>query len=207
MPYGSARTEVSPVFGLLLAGGRSRRFGRDKAGIEVGGQALLTRIFTLVDAVCDQVYVSVRADQVDETLRRHYSLIVDERPELGPAGGLMAAHARNPDVAWLVTACDMPLLDGASIHQLADSRRADKAGTSYRSPLNDGPEPLCAIWEPATLKRFRQRVESGGSLSPREMLAGADIELITAADDRVLANVNTLADFERLKLGEPDSRD
>jgi len=196
---------VPPVYGLLLAGGRSRRFGRDKAGIEVDGQALLARIFTLIGSVCDQVFVSVRADQVDEALRKQYRLIADERPELGPAGGILAAHAHSPDVAWFITACDMPLLDEASIRLLVESRRAEKGGTGYRSPLDGLPEPLCAIWEPATLKKFRQRVESGGGLSPRDMLVDANAELIDAADARVLANVNTPADLERLDLDESDS--
>ena len=191
-----------PVYGLLLAGGHSRRFGRDKAGIVVDGQVLLARIFTLVSSVCDHVFVSVRADQIDEALRKQYPLIVDERRELGPAGGILAAHAHSPDRAWFITACDMPLLDQASIRLLIESRRADKAGTSYRSPLNGLPEPLCAIWEPATLEKFRQRVESGGSLSPRDILADVNVDLIDAPDARVLANVNTPADLERFESGK-----
>jgi molybdopterin-guanine dinucleotide biosynthesis protein A len=205
MPRSSVCNEAPPVLGLVLAGGRSRRFGRDKAGIEIDGQALLARIFTLVDSVVERVFVSVRADQVDEALRKHYSLIVDEQPELGPAGGILAAHAHSPDAAWFVIACDMPLLDERSIRLLIESRRAEKAGTGYRSPLDGLPEPLCAIWEPATLETFRQRVESGGSLSPRDMLADANVELIDAADARALANVNTPADFERLKRGDSDT--
>jgi len=205
MPRSSVCQEAPPVHGLVLAGGRSRRFGRDKAGIEIDGQVLLARIFALIDSVCEHVFVSVRADQVDEVLRRRYSLIVDEQPELGPAGGILAAHAHSPDAAWFVTACDMPLLDAPSIRLLIESRRAEKAGTCYRSPLDGLPEPLCAIWEPATLEKFRQRAESGGGLSPRDMLADTNIELIDAAEARVLANVNTLDDFDRLKLGGSDS--
>jgi len=205
MPRNSVCNEAPPVLGLVLAGGRSRRFGRDKAGIEIDGQVLLARIFALVDSVVESVFVSVRADQVDEALRKHFSLIVDEQPELGPASGILAAHAHSPDAAWFVTACDMPLLDERSIRLLMESRRAEKAGTGYRSPLDSLPEPLCAIWEPATLETFRQRVESGGSLSPRDMLADANVELIDAADARALANVNTPADFERLKRGDSDS--
>lgn len=193
------------MLGLVLTGGRSRRFGRDKAGIKIDGQVQLTRIFALIDSVCERTYVSICAEQVDEELRRHYSLIIDEQPELGPAGGILAAHAYSPDAAWLVTACDMPLLDAASIRLLIDSRRSEKAATGYRSPLDGLPEPLCAIWEPATLKKFRQRAASGGDLSPRNMLADMNTELITATDDRVLANVNTPADLDHLKLSELDS--
>jgi len=197
--------EAPPVLGLLLAGGKSRRFGRDKAGIEIDGQPLLARMFALISSVCDRVFVSVRADQVDETLRRNYRLIVDEQSELGPAAGILAAHAQCPEAAWLITACDMPLLDEAAIRLLIESRRAEKPGIGYRSPQDGLPEPLCAIWEPATLNKFRQRVASGGGLSPRAMLADANIELIDAADARVLTNVNTPADFKQLKSGKSDS--
>lgn len=188
--------------GLVLAGGRSRRFGRDKAGIEIDGQALLARTSRLVGAFCKSVFVSVRADQVEEVLRRRHHLIVDTLAEHGPAAGLLAAHAHDPGAAWLVTACDMPLLDKESIRRLIESRRAEKAATCYRSPLHGFPEPLCAIWEPATLERFRKRVESGGDPSPRNMLVNADIELIDAADARALVNVNTPADLGRLGRDE-----
>lgn len=193
---------MSPLLGLVLAGGRSRRFGRDKAAIEIDGETLLARIFTILDGICADVFVSVRADQVDETMRSRYALIVDAQPELGPAGGILAAHGYRSDAAWLVVACDMPLLDAASIHRLVESRRADKAATSYRSPVYGGPEPLCTIWEPATLEKFRQRVESAGGCRPRDMLDDANIELIDAADVRTLANVNTPADFDRLESGK-----
>ncbi len=202
MSHRSDCNEVPPIQGLLLAGGHSRRFGRDKAGIEIDGRTLLARIFFLVSSICDRVFVSVRADQVDEALRKSYRLIVDEQPELGPAAGILAAHSHSPDAAWLITACDMPLLDEPSIRLLIEARQAEKPGIGYRSPLDGLPEPLCAIWEPATLNRFRQRVASGGSLSPRDMLTDANIELIEPLDARVLTNVNTQVDFERLKSGK-----
>lgn len=196
--------QAPPVLGLVLAGGHSRRFGRDKAGITVEGRAVLERMVDLLDRVVGSVFVSVRADQVDEALRRRYALVVDAQPELGPAGGILAAHASRPAAAWLVTACDMPLLDETTIRRLIEMRQPDKPGIGYRNPANGLPEPLCAIWEPATLDAFRRRADSGGSLSARGMLADARIELIDAADARTLVNVNTQADLDRLRLGESD---
>lgn len=204
MTSDDSNREIPPLLGLVLAGGHSRRFGRDKAGINVAGRALLERVVESLGRVVDEVFVSVRADQIDENLRQRYTLIVDMQPELGPAGGILAAYAHRPAVAWLVTACDMPLLDEATMRRLIERRQPDRAGIGYRNPVSGLPEPLCAIWEPATLDAFRQRAESGGSLSARGMLADARIELIDAADARALANVNTQADFDRLRLNESD---
>lgn len=194
-------SRITPIYGLVLSGGKSRRFGCDKAGVEIDGQALLERTVTLVAACCERVYVSVRADQADDALRCRYEVIADDRIGIGPAAGILAAHARFPDVAWFVVACDLPLLDDAALRRLVEVRRADKAATGYRNPAAGFPEPLCAIWEPATLENFRRRAEAGRNPSPRELLAEMDTELIDATDTRVLENLNTQADFERLGLG------
>ena len=86
------REVIPPLFGLVLAGGRSRRFGSDKAAIEVGGRSLLARTVDLLQGVTDRVFVSVRADQVADELRSEFSLIVDDEPHFGPAGGLLAVY-------------------------------------------------------------------------------------------------------------------
>ena len=191
----------TPLYGLVLSGGRSRRFGRDKAGLEIGGRTLLARTVGLVEACCERTFVSIRPEQADDELRRQYAVIVDDPDAGGPAAGLLAAHARYPDAAWLVVACDLPLLDDASIRQLVVARRPDRAATGFRNPARGFPEPLCAIWEPATLAGLCKRAESGQSPSPRDLLAGSDTQLIDAVDSRVLENLNTQADFERLGFG------
>ena len=189
--------DVPDLFGLVLAGGRSRRFGFDKAAVDVDGQTLLARTVDLLRSVLSRVFVSVRADQTNDELRKPYPLIVDEAPELGPAGGMLAAHRRHADVAWLIVACDMPGLDEAAVRNLVQSRNAARAATAYRSPDDGGAEPLCAIYEPATLARFAQQAEAGQSFSPRELLAKSDVEIVALSDAGMLANVNRPADLVR----------
>jgi molybdopterin-guanine dinucleotide biosynthesis protein A len=60
------------------------------------------------------------------------------------------------------------------------------------------PEPLCAIYEPATLARFRDQVRAGGNSSPRDWLAMADTVLLAAPSRAALASINTPEDLERL---------
>jgi len=165
----------------------------------VQGRPLLERTVALVTSIIDDVYVSVRADQIEDRLRRQFRLIVDSQENLGPAAGFLAAHAEHPEVAWLVLACDLPLLDLETIRLLVRSRNVHRAATAYRSPEDGLPEPLCAIYEPDTLARFRHHAESGDSLSPRSLLANADVELLEPVGDRVLSNVNTPDDLIRLR--------
>jgi molybdopterin-guanine dinucleotide biosynthesis protein A len=191
---------LSPeIFGLVLAGGHSRRFGRDKAAMQFQGQALLARMVGLLEPLVSEVYVSVRADQTGDRLRRPYRLLVDHKANQGPAAGLLAAHGHRPDVAWLVLACDLPFMDGESISRLVGSRNVNKEATAYRREDDRLPEPLCAIYEPDTLARFGRQVVAGSGLSPRDFLMDADVEYIEAARDRVLFNVNTPDDLSRLR--------
>lgn len=197
--------EVPAVRGLVLAGGRSRRFGRDKAAVSVQGQTLLDRTVGLMEGLVDEVFVSVRADQMDDDLRRPYQLIVDRAEDQGPAGGILAAHARYPDVAWFVLACDLPLLTAAALDRLLRSRNPCKAATAYRSAVGDLPEPLCAIYEPDTLVRFARQSGAGTDLSPRAFLVRSDVELISPTSDAILANVNTPDELSRLQArGRPE---
>ena len=187
------------IFGLVLAGGRSRRFGQDKAAIQVQGQTVLARTVGLLQALIQDVYVSVRADQTDDRLRRQFRLIVDRNEGLGPAAGIVAAHSEQPEAAWLVLACDLPCLDEEAVRYLVQSRNPHRAATAYQRLADGLPEPLCAIYEPDTLARFRLQAEAGDGISPRNFLMRADVELIQPTGDRVLSNVNTRDELSRLK--------
>lgn len=195
----TAALPAPELYGLVLAGGHSRRFGRDKAALQVDGQTLLARTVALLTPHVRSVFVSVRPDQTDEALRAGFELIADEHTGAGPAAGLLAAHARRPRAAWLAAACDMPLLDSGTIECLVRARNPQRAATAFRSPVDGQPEPLCAIYEPATLARFREQVKAGGGLSPRDLLARADVALVDAPTGDALCNVNAPADLERLR--------
>lgn len=196
---GSFGNDAPALRGLVLAGGRSTRFGRDKAAEEFAGSPLLSHVVALLTPLVTEVFVAVRADQLDEPLRRRFALIADEPRVAGPAAGMLAAHRRVPDGAWLVVACDMPLLNGQALGALIQKRTPDSAATAFRSPVDGLPEPLCAIYEPATLARFRRQVENGGSPSPRDFLVASAVTLVAPLRGEELANINTLEDLERLR--------
>lgn len=186
--------------GLVLAGGRSQRMGRDKAGIRIDGTTLLERTVALLDGLVASTSVSVRPDQVDEQLRSRFPLLLDTGVGLGPADGLRAAYLCDPAAAWLVLACDMPGLDRPAIEALVAARDPARAATSWRSPVSGLPEPLCAIWEPATLARLSSLVAAAGRpVSPRALLAESDTLLLDAPRPAALLNLNTPAELERYR--------
>jgi molybdopterin-guanine dinucleotide biosynthesis protein A len=181
---------AAAIYGLVLSGGASRRMQRDKAALEYQGQPQLQRAYELLQAHCAQVFVSVRADQQQETLRSRWPQIVDQQSDVGPLAGIAAAQLKHPDVAWLVIACDLPLLTGHAIKLLVERRDATGLATAYRNPYDQQPEPLCAVWEPASAPLV-QAALSSGERSPRTLLQNWPILLLDSAEAYALSNVNT----------------
>ncbi|PYD74877.1 NTP transferase domain-containing protein [Novacetimonas pomaceti] len=157
---------TAPLYGLVLAGGASRRMGRDKAALSYAGRPQLARAFDLLAACLPRCFVSVRPDQLTDPLRAAYPRIPDRADVKGalgggPAVGLLSAHAAYPDAAWLVVACDLPMLDALTLSALIDARDAARGATAYLSEHDGDPEPLCTIWEPAMLRALRQQAATG----------------------------------------------
>ena len=185
-----------PVQALVLAGGKSRRLGCDKAGLEIDGKPQLERVVELLAALVDQVWVSVRTDQPPDALRDRYPQIVDRETDSGPVGGSLAALQFDRHADWLVVAVDLPRLDRETLEVLLN---AEPRGpfTAYRSTVNGLPEPLCAVYRAEALPLVRRYVDNG-IRCPRKILLDSGTELLTLANPVALDNLNTPADQARL---------
>jgi molybdenum cofactor guanylyltransferase len=186
---------VPPLYGLVLAGGRSTRMGRDKAALAYGdGPPQLERAMALLAPHVVGAYVSVRADQGSDPLRARFPQIADAHENLGPIAGILAAQDRHPGSAWLVLACDLPLLDAPTLEHLLRRRDPARTATAYRSSYDGLPEPLCAVWEPRSREPLTGYVAAGGNC-PRKFLIGADTLLLDEPNPRALDNVNTPREY------------
>ncbi|HXZ58964.1 MAG TPA: NTP transferase domain-containing protein [Steroidobacteraceae bacterium] len=184
----------APLYGLVLAGGRSSRMGQDKAALRVGGRTQLEQAMTLLAPHVARAFVSVRPDQRSEALRGRFEQIEDTRENLGPIAGIIAAQERYPDCAWLVLACDLPLLDAATLEFLLRARAPERLATAFRSSHDRLPEPLCAVYEPASRGALAAYVARGQNC-PRKFLLGADVQLIDEPNPRALDNANTPEEY------------
>lgn len=195
----ATRTEV---YGLVLGGGASRRMQHDKALIDYHGEPQLRWSYQLLAALLPRVFVSVRAEQRDEPLRRELPQIIDMLDDAGPAAGILAAQAQYPHVAWLVVACDLPRLDTATVQHLLAMRDPAREATAFISAHDGLPEPLCALWEPASHARLLARV-AAGKPCPRKALIEADTQLLLPLTAHALDNINTPEELAQLRAHPP----
>jgi molybdopterin-guanine dinucleotide biosynthesis protein A len=185
---------AAPLHGLVLAGGHSRRMASDKALLRYGGEPQLERALGVLRVLGVPAWVSVRPDQTGDPARARHPQVVDRLPDAGPAAGILAALQSAPHTAWLVLACDLPFLDAGVLARLLQGRAPAALATAFRSARDGQPEPLCAIWEPASLEPLALAVAAGRTC-PRRFLqdAGRDsaVALLDLPRAEALDNVNT----------------
>ena len=181
--------QVPPVHGLVLAGGKSTRMQQDKGKLQYyPGQDQRTHVFDLLQPLCEEVYVSCNTEQATE-LAGKLPYLEDTFLNLGPKGGILSAFQRNPNVAWLAVACDLPFLSAATLQYLVQHRDPTQMATAFYDSDGQFPEPLLTIWEPrsyATLLHFL----SLGYSCPRKALINSDVKLLHIPNKSELRNVN-----------------
>ena len=190
---------TSTIYGLVLAGGKSRRMGEDKALLVRDGTSQLEHIAVLLQALTDKVFVSTRAEQQDERVRRRFEQIVDQFDDIGPIAGILSAMQEYPHVDWLVVACDLPNVDDETIRFLLANRSVEQPFTAYRSSHDDLPEPLCAVYRAGADEIIRKFVDEG-LVCPRKILMRSDTCLLSQLNPASLDNVNTPGDLEHSVL-------
>ncbi len=188
---------VPPLRGLVLAGGYSKRMGRDKGLINYHGKPQREYMADLLAPLCTEVFISCRADQAGD-IPLPYHALPDTFLDLGPFGAILSAFRAYPDSAWLITACDLPLLDAATLGYLAGHRSPSHIATAFYDPANTFPEPLISIWEPKAYPTLLQFLSQGHSC-PRKVLINSRVHLLTAPDVKALTNVNTPQEAEGVK--------
>lgn len=185
---------AAALYGLVLAGGRSTRMQRDKASLEYAGRPQLARAMDLLAPLVVRAFVSVRPDQPPDRERAVYDAITDLHTGLGPLAGIQAALHAHPGQAWLVLACDLPFLDAPTLQHLIAQRDPGRLASAYRSAFDAQPEPLCAIYEPASRAAIDAWIQQG-QRCPRGWLAQADVQMLDLPEPRALDNINTVPEY------------
>lgn len=180
-------TDKSSLKGLVLAGGESTRMGYDKGLMDYHGVPQREYLLRLLKGYTAEAYISCRPGQISDSI---LPLIEDTYQDLGPFGGILSAFEFDPHVAWLVLACDFPLLDHVAISQLVEERDRTSVATSFLDTHTLMPEPWITILEPKIypiLQDYHQR----GRSSLRGVLVDFNSALVRAKDPNILLNANT----------------
>ncbi len=187
----------APLHGLLLAGGKSRRMGTDKADLVVsGGLSLRDRGMHLLAAQSVRAFLSVAVDD-----QRAYPVptLRDRIADTGPLAGLEAAFHHAPGAAWLVIGCDLPFLTDSVLRELTSHREPSADATCFTSRFDGKPEPLCTIYEPSAAAKLDTALGEGVRCA-RKYLSSLHLHKLELPEPSALDNCNRPEDLEEARL-------
>lgn len=198
--------------GLVLAGGRSRRFGdREKALARLRDRPLLVHVLEGLAPAVDGLVVNCRRDQVPafrpavRAAAADVALAPDPVPDRGPAAGLAAGLAAACAPQAAVVACDRPFVDAAFVEYLFE-RAADAQAAVPR--VDGHRQPAHAVYRTDPALRAARAAVAAGESSLRAVLDRLDAVVVPEAEvlDRTsrksLTDVNTPAALRRANRDE-----
>lgn len=191
---------IPHMTGVLVAGGTSRRMGRDKRFLELGGQPLLQRALSVLQSLFDEVLVAL-AEPLPQLTGQGYRVVTDLIPNCATLGGLYTGLSSASHPRVLAVGCDMPFLNPAIIRRLAEyGRQADVVIPK----LATGLQPMHAVYSKACLPHLEQMARAQQfKVQGLAEVPGLTVKLIPEkdfldVDPQLLSffNINTPADFE-----------
>jgi molybdopterin-guanine dinucleotide biosynthesis protein A len=191
---------------VILAGGLSRRMGRDKASLPAGDGTVIEHLARRLAPVVDETIVAGGSGRPALSGVR---MVEDRRPGLGPLAGMHAglAAARYPQV-WVV-GCDLPDANPA----LAALFLGLMAGYDAVVPRIDAePQGVCALYDRELASRI-DGLLAAGERRVKALLAASNVRYVTSEELRAVdpelrsfRNINTPADYEAWLTTQPASR-
>ena len=187
-----------PLAGAVLAGGRSRRMGKDKALLSLGGVPLIQLLLERLRPHADPVAIIAASAE-------HYGefgvpVLGDLHPGCGPLGGIHTALRQLDARETFILPCDTPFVSHELIAYIAEF----PSDTPARVAHMDGRlHPLCGVYSPACLPAIEDAL-AAGRLALRELLASVGATVVPITPDlpfysgQLLANLNDPAALSAL---------
>lgn len=191
----------SPVTGIILAGGRNKRMGSNKALTLLNGKPLIEWVLNAMREVTDNVIISVGTEDFQyENLAK----VQDEYPDKGPAGGIYSALKVSETDLNLVISCDMPFISVPVLELLIREARLNPSCVTFPVDENGYPQPLCAVYNKCILPVLHEAILQDMLMlrkiilecSSRQMKIGRDHTLYRTG---IFMNINTKETLKRAR--------
>lgn len=189
VPYAAASMPDEPPserpVGVVLAGGRGRRLGGDKAILEIEGRPLAHYAVAALRAVCAEVAVVAKRDSLLPPLGGRAAVWIEPDEPRHPLAGVAHALRLAMGRPVLALAVDLPLVDAATLRALTAREHAQ--ATAVLARVHGRLQPLCALYRPAALA---QLATFDVTARATDVVAALGIAVVEPADPDVLLNVN-----------------
>ena len=190
------------ITGIILAGGKSLRFGRNKALEKIAGMTLVERVITRLTPITARIVLVTDRDNGRLSEIKSTEAVTDIYPARGPLGGIYTGLSASNTAANFVVACDMPFLNTVLLSYMVGISTGFEA-VIPRWP-NNQIEPLHGIYSLSCIPVMKKRLENN-QLSISECLKEMRVRYFDQVefskfdpDFLSFFNINNQADIELL---------
>ena len=188
------------TLGVILAGGRSTRFGEDKSLYKLDGKPMYQHIADILlhTGVCSDIVISTNAGLQDE-FDNYITVTDDERfTDEGPLGGLHAVAGAYPDTSLMVISCDTPYVPPDWMVRLHDTAKQQPDSIIVTAEA-DRLHPLIGIYQGADLAGHLELQLASDRLSMRAFFDNNSVTQLDATEygvtEKQLVNINKRTDI------------
>lgn len=185
---------------IILAGGKSSRFGENKAFIDINGLPLIEHTFNLLNKIFEKVCIS--ANSHSQYSFFNAPIITDIFKDCGPMGGIHAALKGSSSFETFFAACDMPFLKKEIILYLKDQiGNFDAVVPKFKEKLH----PLCAVYTKNCLPKIELQL-TNKDYKLTNFIKSINAKIINESEIKHLdkqgksfTNINTKEEYERIR--------
>ncbi len=188
--------KAANLTGVLLLGGRSRRFGSDKTRASLGGTPLAGHAHRALSEVCSRVLLSVSKHSSHSSAGELSGcLLFDDVPDRGPLGGILTAFSVSTEPYLVILAGDLPRIRSATLSRMV--MRFESGVLIARNEQSGRVQPLCGIWSHEVTGQLEEYLESGHR-SVLGFLDGIETQEFDLPPEELI-NINRPGDLEDVR--------
>jgi len=187
------------ITGIILAGGKSTRMGKDKGLLQLNGQTFIEHIYETLKPICKKVII---ISNQKEHKQFQIPLFEDIHKNKGPLGGIYTGLYHSGTNRNFIVGCDMPFLSIALLKYI--SKHIDSFHDTIVPVFDGATQPLCAIYSKKNLKQLENMINND-ELKMKEAIGNLNTKYISIDENTsfyrpdLFRNMNTPHDLESIK--------
>ncbi|ADU31572.1 molybdenum cofactor guanylyltransferase [Evansella cellulosilytica] len=204
--HDATKRNLLPLTGVILAGGRSRRMGKDKALLKVSGKTTIERITNIVTKTCQKTLII--SNDIDKYQFLNKKIVKDMYVGKGPLAGIHAGlRAANTEWCFFI-ANDMPLITRSIVFDLYEISKEYSQCDAIVPRVKGRIHPLCAFYKTSALRKVESCLEKE-ELKMSNFLSKINVHEVVEKPlyekgyseeelDRIFFNMNEPCDYRKV---------
>jgi molybdopterin-guanine dinucleotide biosynthesis protein A len=182
---------VPIISAAVMAGGKSKRLGQNKALMQINGSKVVEGVLNTVSPFVQKVKIITNSPEEYDWL--DIETAKDIRPGCGPLSGIHSAISLSSSEYVLVVSCDIPLVASKQIEQLVSSCR----GHDITIFKHKNFEPLCAVYRRSCIDALNELIDHN-ECRIIDLFPTLDVKVLRVDDAEIFRSINTKEDYDHI---------